>query len=220
MKGGDKGGEDAAISAADDVLSIVEGEEVGGVVFSAVAARRPELKRELGILRQALLLEEQAAAGGGGDGDGSEELKVRTNRNRCLRTFTYLSPSEVNAGALPVHAKPRALWARKYTTISELSENRAWTGAGGVVTAIRSARQRRFQVRSGPESVGEKSDAPHGTKQTPSVLLQAHTYKFISENCRFFLLFMYQFFPECPCLFPGRQVQWPYDRPERYSSGV
>lgn len=82
MKGGDKGGEDAAISAADDVLSIVEGEEVGGVVFSAVAARRPELKRELGILRQALLLEEQAAAGGGGDGggDGSEELKVRTNR--------------------------------------------------------------------------------------------------------------------------------------------
>ena len=61
--------------ASDDVLSIVEGEEVGGVVFSTVAARRPELKRELGILRQALLVEEQA---GGGD-DGSAELKVRTN---------------------------------------------------------------------------------------------------------------------------------------------
>lgn len=72
LKSGDKAADDAATSAADDTLSILEGEEVGGVVFSTVAERHPNLKRELGILRQALLLEEQA---GGGDG-GSEELKV------------------------------------------------------------------------------------------------------------------------------------------------
>lgn len=54
------------------MLSIVDGEEVGGVVFSTLAARRPELRRELGILRQALMDEEQS---GGGDG-GTEELKV------------------------------------------------------------------------------------------------------------------------------------------------
>lgn len=78
IKGGDNGGEDTATSAGGDVLSILEGEEVGGVVFSTVAARRPELKRELGILRQALLLEEQAGGSGdGGDGGGSEELKVQ-----------------------------------------------------------------------------------------------------------------------------------------------
>lgn len=69
-------GESATGDGGDGVLSIVDGEEIGGVVFSTIASRRPELKRELGILRQELLLEEQSGAGGG-DGDGdSEELKV------------------------------------------------------------------------------------------------------------------------------------------------
>lgn len=93
-EGGEKGeGGDtptAAATAGGDTLSIVEGEEIGGVVFSAVAARRPELKRELGILRQALLLEEQSGGGGGGEG-GSEELKV------CVRAHLscfFLSPAE------------------------------------------------------------------------------------------------------------------------------
>lgn len=74
-KDGQEGEDGDATGGGSDALSIVEGEEVGGVVFSTVAARRPELKRELGMLRQALLLEEQSAGGGGGDG-GAEELKV------------------------------------------------------------------------------------------------------------------------------------------------
>lgn len=69
----------ADAAAAGDTLSILEGEEIGGVVFSTVAARRPELKRELGILRQALLLEEQS----GGE-DGSDELKVRMTCMTCM----------------------------------------------------------------------------------------------------------------------------------------
>eukprot|EP00752_Nemacystus_decipiens_P014373 g12785.t1 len=89
-EGGDKRGEDDASSAADDVLSIVEGEEVGGVVFSTVAARRPELKRELGILRQALLLEEQAAAGD----DGSEELKVWNMGDLGLQALQSVAAAE------------------------------------------------------------------------------------------------------------------------------
>lgn len=106
LKGGDKGGEDAATSAVDDVLSIVDGEEVGGVVFSTVATRRPELKRELGILRQALLLEEQAD-GGGGDG-GSEELKVRTE------AMFHAPPYSDERIRIPCpHTKPWSLvWVR------------------------------------------------------------------------------------------------------------
>lgn len=56
----------------DDGLSLIEGEEIGGVVLSTLVSRRPELRRELGMLRQALL--EEAGSGGG----QSEELKVRT----------------------------------------------------------------------------------------------------------------------------------------------
>ena len=72
--GSDYGDDGNDIEKGDDLdgaLSIVEGEEVGGVVLSTLAERRPELKRELGILRQALLLEGQD-----GDDGGSEELKV------------------------------------------------------------------------------------------------------------------------------------------------
>ncbi|CAN0129173.1 unnamed protein product, partial [Hapterophycus canaliculatus] len=42
---GEEEGVAAAAAGAADGLSIVEGEEVGGVVFSTLAARRPELKR-------------------------------------------------------------------------------------------------------------------------------------------------------------------------------
>lgn len=50
----------------------MEGEEIRGVVLSTIAERRPDLKRELGILRQALLLEDQEGDGGSSE----EELKV------------------------------------------------------------------------------------------------------------------------------------------------
>ncbi|CAN0515611.1 unnamed protein product, partial [Ectocarpus sp. 12 AP-2014] len=73
---GQEGEDGDATGGGSDALSIVEGEEVGGVVFSTVASRRPELKRELGMLRQALLLEEQSGGGGGGGDGGAEELKV------------------------------------------------------------------------------------------------------------------------------------------------
>lgn len=59
----------------DDGLSVIEGEEIGGVVLSTLVSRRPELRRELGMLRQALL--EEAGSGGG----ESEELKVRIHRH-------------------------------------------------------------------------------------------------------------------------------------------
>lgn len=68
---GEGEGEAGEASAPNDGLSIVDGEEVGGVVLSTLVTRRPELRRELGMLRQALLLEEA----GSGDGE-SEELKV------------------------------------------------------------------------------------------------------------------------------------------------
>lgn len=74
MGEGDATAGEAEGAPAGDTLSIVEGEEIGGVIFSTVAARRPELKRELGILRQALLLEEEQSGGDGGG--GAEELKV------------------------------------------------------------------------------------------------------------------------------------------------
>eukprot|EP00903_Cladosiphon_okamuranus_P019171 g17633.t1 len=91
-EGGGEGGKDAATSAVDDALSIVDGEEVGGVVFSTVAARRPELKRELGILRQALLLEEQAGDGGGNG--GSEELKVWNMGDLGLQALQSVAGAE------------------------------------------------------------------------------------------------------------------------------
>lgn len=50
----------------------MEGEEIRGVVLSRIAERRPDLKRELGILRQALLLEDQDED----EGSSEEELKV------------------------------------------------------------------------------------------------------------------------------------------------
>ena len=106
------------------MLSIVEGEEVGGVVFSTVAARRPELKRELGILRQALLLEEQAGGGGGGD-DGSEELKVCVLHTPCPHEASIL--------------------AGTYATMSELKE----IVLGWVALFLRLGGKRRFLVWSG-----------------------------------------------------------------------
>lgn len=78
--GAGREGKDGETSAPDDGLVIVNGEEVGGVVLSTLVSRRPELRRELGMLRQALLLEEA----GSGDGE-SEELKLRT---QCLKTKT------------------------------------------------------------------------------------------------------------------------------------
>lgn len=52
----------------------MEGEEIRGVVLSRIVERRPDLKRELGILRQALLQENED----GGEGSSEEELKVYT----------------------------------------------------------------------------------------------------------------------------------------------
>lgn len=85
-KGKTSGGGDTGDDTDKDnaVLSIVEGEEVVGVIPSTLAERRPELKRELGILRQALLLEEQASAGGGGDGSGELKVCVRVRVCMCL----------------------------------------------------------------------------------------------------------------------------------------
>lgn len=64
-------------------LSIVEGEEVSGVVLSTLVDRRPELRRELSILRQALLLEEAGGAGGAGEETGELQVGARVAPLRC-----------------------------------------------------------------------------------------------------------------------------------------
>lgn len=80
-----EGGNGNRDSAADDELSIIDGEEVSGVVLSNLLSRRPELQRELSILRQTLLLEEAGGGASGGSGGGSEELKVR-----CPGVLTFV----------------------------------------------------------------------------------------------------------------------------------